>query len=80
MANEHWFYFDLYAHGRLVGRSRIFKIAGRPTRAAACAAAEEAWLASGALRGNAFELLEWEAHAVPSMYTLRDHEDSPTKE
>jgi hypothetical protein len=79
MAMEYWFHFDLYASGRRVGRSRIFRILGKESRAAACAAAEEEWLASGALAGDAYELLA-ETDLAPNMYTLRDHEDSPTKE
>jgi hypothetical protein len=79
MAKEYWFHFDLYASGRWVGRSRIFRILGKESRAEACAAAEEEWLASGALAGDAYELLA-ETNLVPNMYTLRDNEDSPTKE
>jgi len=32
MGREYWFYFDLHASGRQVGRSRIFKILGEDTR------------------------------------------------
>jgi hypothetical protein len=78
MANEHWFYFDLYSSGRWLGRSRVFKIVGKDTREEACAAAEEDWLATGALAGDAYELLAG-ADLTPNMYTLRDHEDSPSK-
>ena len=42
-------------------------------------AAEEAWLVSGALRGQSFVLFKEVAKAAIDMYTLRDHEDSPTK-
>ncbi len=79
MANEYWFYFDLYENRRWVGRSRVFKIKGKDTRKEACATAEEAWLTTGALRGDAFELIEGELGIAPDMYILRDHEDSPTK-
>ena len=78
MASEYWFYFDLYASGLLVGRSRVFKIVGKDSRGQACAAAEEEWLASGALAGDAYELLAG-ATLTPNMISLRDHEDSPTK-
>jgi hypothetical protein len=79
MAREYWFYYDLYASGRPVGRSRIFKVLGKDTRPEACAAAEEEWLATGALAGDAYELHPG-AKLTPDMYTLRDHEDSPTKQ
>jgi hypothetical protein len=79
VANEYWFYFDLYASGRWVGRSRVFTIVDRDTRAEACGAAEEEWLASGALAGQAYELHPG-ANLAPPAYTLRDHQDSPTKE
>jgi hypothetical protein len=79
MASEYWFYFDLYASGRLVGRSRVFKIVGKDSRKEACAAAEEEWLATGALAGDAYELVAG-AELAPNMCTLRDHADSPTKE
>jgi len=79
VANEYWFYFDLYEKTRWVGRSRVFKIKGMDTRREACAAAEEAWLTTGALRGDAFELVEGEVGIGPDRYVLRDHEGSPTK-
>jgi hypothetical protein len=79
VASEYWFYFDLYASGRRVGRSRVFKVAGKDTRREACAAAEEEWLATGALAGDAYERLAG-VELTPNMYTLRDHEDSPTRE
>jgi hypothetical protein len=80
MATEYWFYFELYARGRMVGRSHIFKIAGKVTRKDARLAAEEKWLASGALRGRSFVLFKGAESAVVDTYTLRDHEDSPTKD
>jgi hypothetical protein len=80
MANEYWFYFELYAQGRMVGRSRTFEIAGKTTRQDAKLAAEEEWLASGALHGDSFVLFEGAEDAVVDRYTLRAHEDSPTKD
>jgi hypothetical protein len=41
--------------------------------------AEVAWLASGALRGQSFVLFKEVEKAAVDAYTLRDHEDSPTK-
>ena len=80
MAKEYWFYFDLYARGgQRVGRSRVFKIQGKDNRSEACAAAEEEWLASGALAGGAYERIAG-SYLEPNMVSLRDHEDSPTKE
>jgi hypothetical protein len=79
MASDWWFYFDIYASGRPVGRSRVFTIVGEDNRTEACAAAEEAWLATGALAGDAYDLLPG-VELEPNMYTLRDHHDSPTKE
>jgi hypothetical protein len=80
VAKEYWFYFDLYARGgRRVGRSRIFTIVGKDSRTEACAAAEEEWLATGALAGDAYERIAG-CDLEPSIVCLRDHEDSPTKE
>jgi hypothetical protein len=79
MASDFWFFFDIYGSGRLVGRSRVFKIVGKETRQEACAAAEEEWLATGALAGDAYDLLSG-VNREPNIYTLRDHPDSPTKE
>jgi hypothetical protein len=79
MASDYWFYFDIYASGRPIGRSRVFKIVGKDNRKEACAAAEEEWLATGALAGDAYDLLAG-VNLEPNMYTLRDHRDSPTKE
>jgi len=79
MASEYWFFFDIYTSGRRVGRSRVFKIVGKETRKEACAAAEEEWLATGALAGDAYDLFA-AVNGTPNMYSLRDHEDSPTKE
>jgi hypothetical protein len=79
MASDYWFYFELYSQGRLVGRSNTFKIAGKTNRVDAKLAAEEAWLSSGALRGNSFVLFKGAENAAVDTYTLRDHEDSPTK-
>ncbi len=79
MTREYWFYFDLYLKGSLVGKSVTFKIHDKMNRIDAKLAAEEAWLASGALRGQSFVLFKEVEKAAIDMYTLRDHEDSPTK-
>jgi hypothetical protein len=79
VANEYWFYFDIYSSGQWLGRSRVFKIVGKDTRQEATAAAEEEWLRTGALAGTAYEL-RWVTDLTPNSCTLRDHEESPTKE
>jgi hypothetical protein len=79
MASEYWFYFDLYSQGCLVGRSNTFKIADKTSRVDAKLAAEEAWLTSGALRGEFFVLFKGAEIATVDAYVLRDHDDSPTK-
>jgi hypothetical protein len=79
MTREYWFYFEIYSKGRLVGKSITFKIQDKTNRVDAKLAAEEAWLASGAIRGESFVLFEEVDKAAIDMYTLRDHADSPTK-
>jgi hypothetical protein len=79
MSREYWFYFDLYSKGRLVGKSNTFKIHDKMNRVDAKFEAEVAWLASGALRGQSFVLFKEVEKAAVDAYSLRDHEDSPTK-
>ena len=79
MTREYWFYFELYSKGSLVGKSITFKIHDKTNRVDAKRAAEEAWLVSGALRGESFVLFKEVEKAAIDMYTLRDHKDSPTK-
>jgi hypothetical protein len=71
MATGYRFYFEIYASGRRVGRSRVFEVLAAESRAEATRAAEEAFLETGALRGDAFTL-DAPDGAVPDAYTLRD--------
>jgi hypothetical protein len=56
-----------------------FKIHDKMNRIDAKLAAEEAWLASGALPGPVFRAVKGSREGCHRHVTLRDHEDSPTK-